>query len=143
MSKPKTICPLAHALDQVGDRWTFLILREAFLGQRRFSDYVESLGIARNILTQRLDAMVANGLLSVTSSPVDARVNEYRLTNKAKELSAALLALRLWAEKWHPEVDFAGKMVDKGSRKKIKQLRFRTTDGVDVPPENVRLEFLA
>lgn len=141
MSKQKNICPLAFALDQVGDRWTFMILRNAFFGMRRFSDFVSDLGIARNILSQRLEAMVENGLFTIVPSETDARVSEYRLTKKAKELSSALVALRMWAEKWHPEVDFKGKLIDKETNKKIKQLRFRTTDNQDVAPENVRVEY--
>jgi len=141
MSKKSPICPLAHALDQVGDRWTFLILRNAFLGKRRFSDFIESLGIARNILTTRLNAMVENGLFEIRPSKEDGRVSEYRLTPKAKELSAALLALRLWAEKWHPDYDFLGEMIEKDTGKKIKDIRFRTKDNTVVAPEDVRLEY--
>lgn len=141
MSKQKNICPLAFALDQVGDRWTFMILRNAFFGMRRFSDFVSDLGIARNILSQRLEAMVKNGLFTIVPSETDARVTEYRLTKKAKELSSSLVALRMWAEKWHPEVDFQGELIDIKTNKKIKQLRFRTTDNQDVAPENVRVEY--
>ena len=141
MSKKKNICPLAFALDQVGDRWTFMILRNAFFGMRRFSDFVSDLGIARNILSQRLETMVANGLFTVVPSESDARVSEYRLTKKAKELSSALLAMRMWAEKWHPDIDFKGELIDITTHKKIKQLRFRTTDNQDVAPENVRVEY--
>ncbi len=143
MSKQKSVCPLAFALDQVGDRWTFLILRNAFFGMRRFSDFVSDLGIARNILSQRLEAMVENGLLTIVPSETDARVSEYRLTKKAKELSSSLVALRMWAEKWHPEVAFKGRLIDIETNKKIKQLRFRTTDNQDVAPENVRVEYTA
>lgn len=118
-----------------------MILRNAFFGMRHFSDFVSDLGIARNILSQRLEAMVENGLFTIVPSETDARASEYRLTKKAKELSSTLAALRMWAEKWHPDIDFNGQLIDKETNKKIKQLRFRTTDNQDVAPENVRVEY--
>ena len=93
-------CSIARALDLVGDWWTLLIIREAFLGVRRFADFRDHLGIARNILSDRLQKLVTEEILSkVPKADVD-RGFEYRLTAKGKDLWPVLTALRLWGDKW-------------------------------------------
>src|SRR5688572_678684 len=90
-------CSLARALGAVGDWWTLLILRQAFFGTRRFSDFQRSLGIARNILATRLDALTRNGVLTrdgTTRRPL------YALTAKGEELLPAMVALMQWGDKW-------------------------------------------
>jgi DNA-binding HxlR family transcriptional regulator len=93
-------CSIARALDLVGDWWTLLIIREAFLGVRRFADFREHLGIARNILSDRLQKLVDEEILSKVPKPDDERGFEYRLTEKGKDLWGVLTALRLWGDKW-------------------------------------------
>jgi len=93
-------CSIARALEVVGERWTLLIVRDVFLGKRRFDELQESLGIARNVLTDRLNRLVAEGILSrVPYSERPARY-EYRLTPKGLELNVALTALRQWGDKY-------------------------------------------
>lgn len=138
MKKAKVKCPLAFALDEVGDRWTFLILRNAFFGERHFNGFVSSLGIARNILSNRLTKMVENELFFIQESE-DKREIEYRLTPKAKELAGPLFSLRLWAEKWNPEMNFTGTAVDKDSAKPVDSILFKTKAGKLVKPEAVRI----
>jgi DNA-binding HxlR family transcriptional regulator len=91
-------CSIARTLDLVGDWWTLLIIREAFLGVRRFADFRDHLGIARNILSDRLQKLVAEGILS--KQPKEPRGHEYRLTEKGRDLWTVLTALRLWGDKW-------------------------------------------
>ena len=93
-------CSIARALDLVGDWWTLLIIREAFLGVRRFADYRDHLGIARNILADRLRKLVAEGILTRQPKSPPDHGHEYRLTEKGRDLWPVLTALRLWGDKW-------------------------------------------
>ena len=88
-------CSLARALEVVGERWTLLILRDAFLGVRRFSDFAAHLDISRAVLTQRLSTLVGAGLLTRTSSGGHA---VYEVTDDAVALWPALFALAQWGE---------------------------------------------
>jgi DNA-binding HxlR family transcriptional regulator len=92
-------CSIAKTLEIVGERWTLLIVRDVFLGLRRFDQLHESLGIARNVLTDRLNRLVEEGILErVPYSERPVRY-EYRLTPKGLELNVALTALRQWGDK--------------------------------------------
>ena len=93
-------CGVAQALEQVGDWWTLLVVREAFFGTRRFAVFQERLGIARNILSDRLQRLVADGILSREALGETGRRAEYRLTRKGRELWLVMTALRLWADRW-------------------------------------------
>ena len=93
-------CSIARALDLVGDWWTLLIIREAFLGVRRFADFRDHLGIARNILSDRLRKLVAEDILSKQPKSAPDRGHDYRLTEKGRDLWTVLTALRLWGDKW-------------------------------------------
>lgn len=92
-------CSIASTLQVIGDRWTFLILRDAFRGVRRFDDFAADLGIARNMLTDRLGKLVEHGIL--VKVPYQARPvrHEYRLTEKGRDLSPALVAFMHWGDK--------------------------------------------
>ena len=93
-------CSVAQALNVIGDWWTLLVVREAFLGVRRFADFRDHLGIARNILADRLRRLVANGILTKQPKGGAERGFEYRLTDKGRDLWPVLTALRLWGDKW-------------------------------------------
>jgi DNA-binding HxlR family transcriptional regulator len=92
------VCSVARALELVGERWTLLIIRDAFLGLRRFEEFQQSLGIARNVLATRLDRLVEEGIfVRVPYSERPPRF-EYRLTPKGRDLNVALTALRQWGD---------------------------------------------
>jgi DNA-binding HxlR family transcriptional regulator len=93
-------CSIARTLDLVGDWWTLLVVREAFLGVSRFADFRDHLGIARNILTDRLQKLVADGIFAAEPKAGPGRGYEYRLTEKGRDLWTVLTALRLWGDKW-------------------------------------------
>ena len=93
-------CSLANALDQIGDWWTLLILREVIIGCDRFDDIQAALGIARNILTVRLTKLVDHGILERRSVSPGAKRTAYRLTSKGEELLPALVALMQWGDRW-------------------------------------------
>lgn len=93
-------CGLPAALEVMGDRWSFMILRAAFNGICHFEDFLEALGIARNILSNRLSGLVDEGIMQRTVCEHDRRKAEYRLTEKGIDLLPSLLALRQWGEKY-------------------------------------------
>jgi DNA-binding HxlR family transcriptional regulator len=92
-------CSIARALEIVGERWTLLIVRDAFLGLRRFDEFQESLGIARNVLTDRLNGLVEAGILERVRYRERPERYEYKLTAKGRELQVPLAALRQWGDK--------------------------------------------
>jgi DNA-binding HxlR family transcriptional regulator len=93
-------CSIARTLEVVGERWTLLIIRDAQLGMRRFEEFQESLGIARNVLTSRLAKLVDDGLLERVCYEERPPRYEYRPTEKAKDLLTALLALMHWGDEY-------------------------------------------
>jgi DNA-binding HxlR family transcriptional regulator len=96
-------CSIARALEVVGERWTLLIVRDAFLGLRRFDQFQENLGIARNVLTDRLNRLVEEGILKRVRYSERPERYEYRLTHKGADLAIALAGLRQWGDKYLSE----------------------------------------
>jgi DNA-binding HxlR family transcriptional regulator len=93
-------CPLPAAVELIGEKWAFLILRGALNGLKHFEEFQAGLGIARNILSDRLSKMVAGGLLERKPDPDDGRRVIYSLTSKGEDLLPVVLALRQWGEQW-------------------------------------------
>jgi DNA-binding HxlR family transcriptional regulator len=93
-------CSIARALEILGDWWTLLIVREAFLGVRRFAEFAEQLPIARNVLTARLEHLVAHGVLARVDAGVHGTRYEYELTAMGKDLITTVTALRQWGDRW-------------------------------------------
>jgi DNA-binding HxlR family transcriptional regulator len=93
------VCSIARSLELVGDRWTLLIVRDLVLGLSRFDQFLTSLGVATNVLTERLNRLVDEGIVErVPYSERPERV-EYRLTAKGRELGLVLLALMQWGDR--------------------------------------------
>ncbi|MCR6484699.1 helix-turn-helix transcriptional regulator [Amycolatopsis sp. OK19-0408] len=92
-------CPVARTVDLVGDRWSLLIIRDAMSGPTTFTELHQELGIARNILTDRLRKLVEHGVLDRTTVPDDARRHTYRLTEAGEDLFTTIVALRQWGER--------------------------------------------
>jgi DNA-binding HxlR family transcriptional regulator len=93
-------CPIPPAVELIGEKWAFLILRGALNGLKHFEEFQAGLGIARNILSDRLGKMVAGGILARTPDPSDRRKVVYSLTAKGEGLLPVVLALRQWGEEW-------------------------------------------
>ena len=91
-------CPVARSVDSIGDRWSLLIIRDAFDGVRRFSDFQRSLGMARNILSDRLRKLVEAGVLELQTASDGSSYQEYVLTSKGQRLFPVVVALRQWGE---------------------------------------------
>jgi DNA-binding HxlR family transcriptional regulator len=121
-------CSIAAALESVGERWSFLILRGAFNGLHHFEEFQTTLGIARNILSNRLARLVENGILERAADTSDRRKVAYRLTEKGRDLLPVLLSLRQWGEKW-----VCGQsnpvLVDRHSRLPVAPMSVRAADG--------------
>ena len=95
------VCSIARALELVGERWTILILRNAlFAGSTRYRDFQRDLGIATNVLQDRLDGLVEGGIMERQPSAAQAGVTEYVLTEKGRDFAPALIALTQWGDKW-------------------------------------------
>lgn len=93
-------CPIPAAVELIGEKWAFLILRGALNGLRHFEEFQAGLDIARNILSDRLGKMVAGGILQRELDPTDKRKVIYSLTAKGEGLLPVVLALRQWGEEW-------------------------------------------
>jgi DNA-binding HxlR family transcriptional regulator len=93
-------CPVAQSLEIIGEWWSLLIVRDAFRGLRRFETFQASLGIARNMLSRRLKALVAAGILERRPYSERPRRYEYRLTEKGRDLMPVMISLMGWGNRW-------------------------------------------
>jgi DNA-binding HxlR family transcriptional regulator len=93
-------CSLARGLDLIGDWWSPLIVRDLYLGVSRFDELVTDLGISRNLLTRRLNALVESGIITRRTYHERPRRYDYALTEKGSDLVPAILALTAWGDKW-------------------------------------------
>ena len=133
-------CSLAQCLEVVGERWTLLILRDAFFGVRRFEQFHRRLGIARNILSARLNTLVDAGILERRALSDGGRRAEYHLTDKGRDLQPAMLALTQWGDTWYPG-ELPGPRVafiDRQNGQPIQRLRPRAADGRELAPHEIR-----
>ena len=123
-------CPIARALDVIGDWWSLLIIRDALLGRRRFGEFQKSLGLAKNILTVRLRALVDRGILATAPASDGSAYQEYVLTPKGRGLFPVLVALRQWSEEYDetPE-EIATILVDRESGRPVRNLELHARDG--------------
>jgi DNA-binding HxlR family transcriptional regulator len=123
-------CGVARALEVLGDWWTLLVVREAFFGVRRFADFEAELGISKNILTQRLEHLVAHGVLERVDAGVHGTRYEYVLTAMGKDLATVMTALRQWGDRWIFGEGHEPIVVhDRRTGRPIPQLRIRGEDG--------------
>lgn len=123
------VCSLPAALEAMGERWSFLILRGSFNGLHHFEEFQSELGIARNILANRLSRLVEHGILERQPCPEDRRKIEYRLTEKGYALLPTMVALRQWGERWETGVPAMPILVDAQDRKPIAAVAVRAHDG--------------
>jgi DNA-binding HxlR family transcriptional regulator len=123
-------CSVARSLEVLGDWWTLLVVREAFLGVRRFADFEANLPISKNVLTRRLSHLVRHGVLARVDQGVHGTRYEYELTPCGKDLIAVMTALRQWGDRW---VFGEGRepllVVDRRTGRPIPRLRLSGEDG--------------
>lgn len=122
-------CGLPNALEAMGERWSFMILRGALTGIRHFEDFQSTLGIARNILANRLARLVEKGIMAREPMSCDRRKVEYSLTQKGRALAPVMIALRQWGEKWECGVPSVPVLCDRRDGKPIQQIGIQSHDG--------------
>ena len=128
-------CPVARSLDAVGDWWSLLIVRDAFAGKRRFGEFEKSLGIAKNILTDRLRRLVAAEVLEQVPASDGSAFREYALTESGRGLLLVIAALGQWGE---GDASSAFALVDRKRGKPVR-LELRTEDGRKVALDDAQL----
>ena len=131
------VCSIARALEVVGDRWTLLIVRDVALGLRRFDELLNSLGVASNVLADRLNRLVAEGVLDRVRYSERPERFEYRLTRKGRELGVALLALMQWGDR-HLS-DKPSRIARRRSDRSPVAVRLVAKDGSLVAPHDLEL----
>jgi DNA-binding HxlR family transcriptional regulator len=134
-------CPIARSLEAIGDWWSLLIIREALFGVRRFGEFQSKLGMAKNILSARLRAMVEHGILATAPASDGSAYQEYVLTPKGHGLFPVLVALRQWSEEFddHPE-EIATILVDREKGRPVRKLEMRAEDGRPLSPAETTLK---
>jgi DNA-binding HxlR family transcriptional regulator len=102
---PDQVCSIARSLEVIGERWTLLILRDAVLGMERFEEFQESLGIASNVLANRLKLLCDEGVLERVRDTERPGRPKYVLTDKGRAIAPALLVLMKWGDRYYPTPD--------------------------------------
>ena len=129
LREPLNECSLPAALESMGERWSFLILRAAFNGLQHFEEFQSELGIARNILANRLARFVDHGLMERQPLPGDRRKITYVLTDKGHALLPTMVALRQWGERWETGVPAFPVLVDARDGQPVQQVAVLSHDG--------------
>lgn len=133
-------CSLAQSLEVIGERWTLLILRDAFFGARRFEQFQKSLGVARNILAARLKSLVDEGILEKRAT--DGGRFEYVLTAKGLDLQPVLLSMTHWGDKHYPTAEGGRpEFVERATGRPIQRMAVHAEDGRILEPREIRARF--
>jgi DNA-binding HxlR family transcriptional regulator len=128
-------CPVARCVDVVGDRWSLLVVRDAFDGVRRFGDFQRSLGVARNVLTDRLRKLTEAGILQMQAASDGTAYQEYVLTVKGESLFPVVVALRQWGERHaFARGERHSVLIDKRTGKAIAPMMPTSKDGAVLSP---------
>lgn len=121
-------CPIPAVVEMIGEKWAFLILRGAFNGLQHFEQFQAGLGIARNILSNRLARLVEGGILERRPDPDDRRKVVYSLSPKGEALLPVVLAIRQWGEDWgHGKQDLT--LADARDGEPIRRICVQSHDG--------------
>lgn len=135
--KKATPCPVARAVDVIGDRWTLLIIRDAFDGVCRFSEFQRNLAIARNILTDRLKKLVEAGIFIEVPASDGTAYHQYVLTDKGQQLFLLLVGFRQWGERYlfKPDETYST-LIERKTGKSIRPLQLQTQQGDALKPQD-------
>lgn len=130
-------CPVARTLDVIGDWWSLLIVRDAFDGVRRFSEFQKGLGMAKNILSTRLRTLVAHGILEIAPASDGSAYQEYILTDKGRALFPVIVGLRQWGEDYlFKEGEARSTLVESDNGLAIPRMTPTGSDGQVLTPLN-------
>jgi DNA-binding HxlR family transcriptional regulator len=134
-------CSVAQALEVLGDWWTLLIVRDAFIGVQRFGDFARNLGIAKNILNNRLQHLVEHGIFERQEVGDSGQWVEYRLTAKGRDLAIVLNALRDWGDRWiYGEGNEPIIVRDRKTGRRLPPLSIRDDQGQPVAGRDILME---
>ena len=129
-SLKENACPVARSMESIGDCWSMLIIRDAMLGKKRFGEFQKSLGVAKNILTMRLRALVDDGLLRLEPAADGSAYQDYVLTEKGRDVFPIMVALRQWAEEYaFTPGEETNIMVDRETGQRIHKLELHAANG--------------
>ena len=134
-------CPIARALDAIGDWWSLLIIHDAIFGVRRFSEFRKHLGLAKNILAVRLRTLVDHGILKTAPASDGSAYQEYVLTPKGRGVFTVLVALRQWSEEFDDCPEEIGTiLVDREDGRRVRKLELRAQDGRALSPADTAVQ---
>lgn len=128
-------CPVARTLEAIGDRWSLMIVRDAFDDIRRFSEFQKSLGVAKNILASRLKALVEVGVFEVQPASDGSAYKEYVLTEKGREIFPIVICMRQWGERhlFEPQ-ETRSLLLDNASGQALLPIEVRSASGEKLGP---------
>ena len=131
-------CPVAKSLDLVGDRWSMLIVRNAFDGMTRFNEFKRDLGLSKSVLSSRLHTLVANGILQLEPAANGGAYQRYHLTKKGRGLFHVIVGLRQWGESFlfAPRQDHSV-LVERKSGEPVRHMELRSHKGKPLAPDDV------
>jgi DNA-binding HxlR family transcriptional regulator len=133
-------CGVAQALEALGDWWTLLIVRNAFLGMRRFADFEADLGIAKNVLASRLRHLVEHGIFERVEAGREGSRFEYRLTGKGEALLPVLTSLREWSDEWvYGRGNEPFVVRDRRTKRRVPRLQVRDADGQPLSRRDIQM----
>jgi DNA-binding HxlR family transcriptional regulator len=134
-------CPVGRSLDVIGDRWSLLIVRDAFDGVSRFGDFQRGLGVARNILADRLRKLVDADVLASQPATDGSAYQQYVLTPRGESLFPVVVALRQWGEKHlYARGEKHSRLIDLNTGKPVPAMTPRTSDGSPLAAGGTRVK---
>lgn len=133
-------CSIARTLEHVGSWWSLLIIRDVMMGARRFKHFEKSLGIAKNTLTNRLAQLVDAGILEKVPASDGTAFDEYKLTERGRELAPVMIALSQWGDRWVPhEKGPSTEIIDAQSGERLPQVWPRRENGEKMPLSDISM----
>lgn len=136
-SPPGHECPVARTLEAIGDRWSLMIIRDAFDDVRRFSEFQKSLGVAKNILASRLKTLVQVGVFEVCPASDGSAYKEYVLTDKGREIFPLVVSMRQWGERFLFKAgETRSVLLDKASGEPLMPIEVRSASGQRLGPSD-------
>lgn len=141
MAKQKSLqtseCPVARTVESIGERWCFMILREAFDDVRRFSEFQKNLGLAKNILAIRLKHLIEMGVLEICPASDGSAYKEYILTEKGRSVFPIVVAMRQWGERYmFKEGEMHSVLLDNVNGEPLLPLEVRASNGRVLGPSD-------
>lgn len=134
-------CSIARTLEHVGSWWSLLIIRDAMMGARRFKHFEKSLGIAKNTLASRLAQLVDAGILEKTTAPDGSAFDEYRLTERGRDLAPVMISLAQWGDRWAAhENGPSTEIIDAKTGGKLPWIWPQRTDGEMIRRSEIRIK---